>query len=195
MRLFLQDGPARLQILNRSFVREFRDLGAAREFLRPLLASDGNLAAVRRAIGYEHAQAWSNEDLLEQLARRIVGEGLQIVSCADSHLAAIQGTFQEAAAQAAAQQQEAQQSTPLQDEQAAQQQPAAAETHYIEIELLDDDGKPVANEMYLVELPDGTQRTGVTDGDGRARISGIDPGTAKVSFPNLDKSAYTPGGG
>jgi len=190
MRLFLQDGPARIQILSRSNVREFRDVGAAREFLRPLLANDGNVAAIRRAIGYEQ-QLLSNQDLLEQLASRIVHEGLQIVSCADGYLAAIQGTFTEAAAQAATPQQQAT-TTPAQDEEAAQEQPAAAETHWIEIEAVDEDGNPVPNEMYVIELPDGTQRTGVTDGDGKARVSGIDPGTAKVSFPNLDKGSYEP---
>lgn len=190
MRLFLQDGPARIQILSRSNVTEFRDVGAAREFLRPLLSNEGNVAAIRRAIGFEQ-QLQSNQDLLEQLASRIVHEGLQIVSCADGYLAAIQGTFTEAAAQAAVQSQEPA-TTPLQDEEAQQSRPPASETHWIEIELLDDDGKPVPNEAYVVDLPDGTQSTGVTDGDGKARVSGIDPGTAKVSFPNLDKSAYKP---
>lgn len=184
MRLFLQDGPARLQILSRSFVREFRDVGAAKDFLRPLLAHEGNLAATRRAIG-------DDPDLLDQLARRVVAEGLQIVSCADGYLAAIQGTFTEAAAQAATPQQQAQ-TTPLQDEEAAEQPPPPDEVHYIEIELIDDEGKPVANEAYVIELPDGTQRTGRTDGMGRAKITGIDPGTAKVSFPDLDKKAYEP---
>lgn len=183
MRLFLQDGPARLQILSRSFVREFRDVGAAKDFLRPLLAHDGNLIAARRAMGLDGG------DLLDQLAKRIVGEGLQIISCADSYLAAIQGTFTETASQAATQQAQTT-TTPLQDEQAAQEQPAAEETHFIEIELVDDDGKPVANASYVIELPDGSQRTGRTDGEGKAKITGIDPGTAKVSFPDFDKTAY-----
>jgi len=188
MRLFLQDGPARLQILSRSHVREFRDVGAAREFLRPLLATEGNVAAIRRAVGYEHANAFGDHDLLDHLARRIVHEGLQIVSCADGYLAAIQGTFTSQAATTATQETAA--TTPLQDEEAAATTATPEETHFIEIELVDDDGNPVANEAYVVELPDGTQKTGRTDGGGRAKISGVDPGTAKVSFPDLDKSAY-----
>lgn len=188
MRLFLQDGPARLQILSRSYVREFRDVGAAREFLRPLLSTAGNVSAIRTAVGYEHANAYGDHDLLEHLAKRIVSEGLQIVSCADGYLAAIQGTFTSQAAQTTPQQQTA--TTPLEDEQAAATTPVLEETHFIEIELIDDDGKPVANEAYLIELPDGSQKTGRTDGAGRAKITGVDPGTAKVSFPDLDKSAY-----
>jgi hypothetical protein len=191
MRLFLQDGPARLQILSRSHLREFRDAGAAREFLRPLLAHPGNAAAVRRAVGYEHAERWSDQELLEQLAALIVADGLQIVSCADGYLAAIQGTFTESAAQSAPAAQQ-QKTTPLQDEEAAQKPPPPEEKHFIEIELVDDEGKAVANESYVIELPDGSKRTGRTDGEGRARIDGVDPGTAKVSFPDLDKSGYKP---
>lgn len=197
MRLFLQDGPARLQILSRSHVRELRDLGAARELLRPLLSHPGNRTAARAALGA--GTTWSDQELLEQLARRMVQEGLLIVSCADSWLSSIQGTFQAAAAggaPAAA----PPPSTPLQDEEAAKaaKPPAAAEPepeHWIEIELLDDEGKPIAGERYFVEMPDGSSLSGRTDGQGRARVDGVDPGTARVSFPDLDKKLYQPGGG
>lgn len=200
MRLFLQDGPARLQILSRSHVREFRDVGAAREFLRPLLAHPGNRAAVRSAFAGELTRGalWSDPELLEHLARRMVQDGLQIVSCADSYLAALQGTFTDSAAAAGASQAAAAaKTTPLQDEEAAKQDKPAQEPeeeHWIEIELLDDEGKPLAGERYFVELPDGSSLSGTTDGQGRARVEGVDPGTAKVSFPDLDKKLYQPGG-
>jgi hypothetical protein len=196
MRLFLQDGPGRLQILSRSQVREFRDAGAARELLRPLLAQPGNLAAVRSALTSEHAAAaapsWSEQELLEHLAGRLVSEGLLVVSCADSYLASLQGTSQAAAAAASP----PPQTTPLEDEQAAKEEKPAqepVEQHWIEIELLDDAGKPVAGELYFVELPDGSSLSGRTDAQGRARVEGVDPGTAKVSFPDLDKKMYEPG--
>lgn len=197
MRLFLQDGPARLQILSRSHVREFRDVAIAREFLRPLLAQAGNRTAIWTALALESrisgAPAVGDHDLVDYLARRIVSEGLQVISCADSHLTAIQGTFTEAAAAAAeAEAAPAATTTPLQDEEAAAAEAAKEpeEKHWIEIELLDDDGKPVANEAYLIELPDGSKVTGRTDGEGRARLVNIDPGTAKVSFPDLEKDAH-----
>jgi hypothetical protein len=177
MRLFLHDGPGHLQIVSPSQVLEFRDLGAASDFLRPLLADPGNIAAVEREIG-------SIGDITEELARRIVAEGLQIVCCVERLSRSAPG----ATAQPA-------QTTPLQDEQAAPTQPAATPEHFIEVELVDDAGKPVANEAYLIELPDGTQRTGRTDGAGRVRLTGIDPGTAKISFPDLDKNAYVPDSG
>ncbi|HEX9983259.1 MAG TPA: carboxypeptidase-like regulatory domain-containing protein [Thermoanaerobaculia bacterium] len=197
MRLFLQDGPARLQILSRSHIREFRDVGAARDFLRPMLLHPGNRTALRHALGAMPVS--SDQELLEELAHRMVAEGLQVVSCADSYLASLQGTFTEAAAAAspavAAQQQQQEQSTPLQDEQAAKEEQAAQqsdEQHWIEIELLDDDGQPIADEAYLVELPDGSKKTGRTDASGKARVDGVDPGTAKVSFPDLDQKLYDP---
>jgi hypothetical protein len=196
MRLFLQDGPARLQILSRSHIREFRDVGAARDFLRPMLLHPGNRTALRSVLGAMPVS--SDQELLEELARRMVAEGLQVVSCADSYLASLQGTFTEAAAAASAgtaAATEQPQTTPLQDEQAAKEEQATQqsdEQHWIEIELLDDEGQPIADEAYLVELPDGSKKTGRTDASGKARVDGVDPGTAKVSFPDLDQKLYDP---
>jgi len=193
MRLFLQDGPARLQILSRGHMRELRDLGSARELVRPLLSHPGNRAATRAALG--SGTAWSDQELVEQLARRMVQEGLLVVSCADSWLSSIQGTFQ-AAAGGARPQQQPPRTTPLQDEEAAKQgkpPPRPEQKHWLEIELLDDEGKPIAGELYFVELPDGSKLSGRTDSQGCARVEDVDPGTAKVSFPDLDKTMYEPG--
>jgi hypothetical protein len=183
MQVLLHDGTAHVQIVPRSRIREFRDPAAALEFLRPLMLSARNLAAVRAAAGA--AAAASDADVAGELARRIVAEGLQVVRCGDELLGA--GAASTVSSQQAAA------STPLQDEEAAAaDQAPPAETHWIEIELLDDAGKPVANELYVVELPDGSAIQGRTGSDGRARVDGVDPGTAKVSFPDLDKSSYTP---
>ena len=202
MRLFLQDGPARLQILSPSHMRHFRDVAAAREFLRPLVANAGNALAIRRAL--EPDAIVRDVDLLDELARRVVDEGLLVVSCADTYLASIQGTLTESsaatsAAAAAAQQTAA--TTPLQDEEAAQEassaatEAAAEEAHFIELELKDDEGRPVPNAAYFVELPDGSTKSGRTDASGYARIDGVDPGTAKISFPEPDQDSTTAGGG
>ncbi len=184
MRLLFHRGSTHVQILPRHDIREFRDAGAARDFLRPLLADPLNLAAARHALGTLPPDG----DILEELAGRIVAEGLQVVACGESYFAALQGTFEATAASSTAQ------TTPLQDEEAAQAQqqnaPAADEKHFIEIELVDDDGNPVAGEAYFVELPDGSSRSGRTGGDGKARIEDVDPGTAKISFPDLDKKGY-----
>jgi type VI secretion system secreted protein VgrG len=63
-------------------------------------------------------------------------------------------------------------------------------THWIEIELVDEEGKPVTGEPYKITLPDGKVADGTTDSKGRAKIPNIDPGQCQVTFPNLDKDAW-----
>jgi len=65
--------------------------------------------------------------------------------------------------------------------------------HWIEIKLVDEAGKPVPGEPYQITLPDGsTIADGTLDEKGFARVDNIDPGTCKVTFPNLDKDAWKP---
>jgi len=66
-------------------------------------------------------------------------------------------------------------------------------THWIEIALVGEDGKPLPGEPYRITLPDGsTVADGTLDEKGRARVEKIDSGTCKVTFPNLDKEAWEP---
>ncbi len=58
--------------------------------------------------------------------------------------------------------------------------------HWIAIELVDENGKRVPYEDYRITLPDGTPFEGSLDDKGRARITGIDSGNCKVSFPKRD---------
>jgi type VI secretion system secreted protein VgrG len=65
--------------------------------------------------------------------------------------------------------------------------------HWIEIELLDEDDNPVPGEPYRITLPDGTTLAdGTLDDKGWARVDHIDPGTCQVTFPRLDKDAWSP---
>lgn len=57
---------------------------------------------------------------------------------------------------------------------------------WIEIVLVDDEGSPVANARYRLELPDGSAKLGALNRNGHAFINGIDPGTCKVTFPDFD---------
>lgn len=61
---------------------------------------------------------------------------------------------------------------------------------WAEIELVDQDGDPVPNVRYLLELADGTRRPGTLDVNGRAHIKDLDPGTYKVSFPDFDGTEW-----
>jgi type VI secretion system secreted protein VgrG len=64
---------------------------------------------------------------------------------------------------------------------------------WIEIQLNDEDGKPIPGEPYKITLPDGTTiADGTLDDKGFARVDNIDPGTCQVTFPNLDKDTWEP---
>lgn len=62
---------------------------------------------------------------------------------------------------------------------------------WIEIELVDEEKQPVPGERYKITLPDGEKiAEGTLDEKGFARVEGIDPGTCKITFPDLDKEAW-----
>ena len=62
--------------------------------------------------------------------------------------------------------------------------------HWIEIELLDQDGSPVPYEEYTIKTPGNPPVTGLLDEQGFARIENIqDPAECEVTFPNLDRDA------
>jgi len=67
---------------------------------------------------------------------------------------------------------------------------SASALTWIEIELVDSDGRPVSGERYRITLPDGSVYERSLDARGFARVDGIDPGTCKVTFPNLHKSSW-----
>ncbi len=56
---------------------------------------------------------------------------------------------------------------------------------WLEVKLLDRDGSPMANEHYVLTLPDGATREGDLDADGRAKLEELPPGPCRVRFPNV----------
>lgn len=67
---------------------------------------------------------------------------------------------------------------------------SSVKKHWVEIALVDDNGDPVAGQAYSISLPNGQVTTGTLDSKGLARVEGIDPGSCKVTFPDLDKSTW-----
>jgi hypothetical protein len=61
---------------------------------------------------------------------------------------------------------------------------------WIEIAVVDDGGRPVANVGYRIVCPDGNVRTGTTDRSGRAREEGLVAGQCRVTFPEVDDAAW-----
>ena len=65
------------------------------------------------------------------------------------------------------------------------------ETHWVEIELLGEDDKPIPGETYRIQLSDGTLvKEGSLDMQGKARVDKIEPETCLVSFPNLGDGSW-----
>ena len=65
------------------------------------------------------------------------------------------------------------------------------EEHWIEIELLYEDGTCVAGAKYLIVTPDKQEKAGVTNAYGRARVDGIPvAGQCKISFPEIEGEAW-----
>lgn len=52
------------------------------------------------------------------------------------------------------------------------------------IELVDDGGRPLVGQRFVIELSDGSERIGVTDAQGCAELD-LKPGGATVRFPDL----------
>lgn len=55
---------------------------------------------------------------------------------------------------------------------------------WIELELKERDGTPIANARYVVRFADGTEREGSLDENARARLEDIPPGPYRVDFPD-----------
>jgi hypothetical protein len=62
---------------------------------------------------------------------------------------------------------------------------------WIEIELLDEKDNPIPNEKYVIDLADGSQKTGTLDSKGFTRIEDIPPGAFFVSYPALENTDQT----
>jgi len=67
-----------------------------------------------------------------------------------------------------------------------------AKRSWIVVELLSDDGRPMAGESVRLDLPDGSSYSGALDRNGRLRLEGIDPGMCQVSFPDWDGRDWRP---
>lgn len=67
-----------------------------------------------------------------------------------------------------------------------------AKTSWIEVQLVDENGKGIAGQAFVVTAPDGCDYSGTTDEKGVGRVDGIDPGSSDVTFPDLDKDAWVP---
>jgi hypothetical protein len=63
-------------------------------------------------------------------------------------------------------------------------------TSWIEIKRADEKGEPVPGEKHRIESLDDSVAESGLDHKGFARVDDIEPGTAKIMFPELDMDAW-----
>ncbi len=62
--------------------------------------------------------------------------------------------------------------------------------HWIEIILVDNEGKPMPGVKYRITPPGGNPVEGRLNEHGQAGLYNIDPGNCKITFPDLDQDAW-----
>ncbi len=77
----------------------------------------------------------------------------------------------------------------------ADEDQAEDEASWVEIELVDQNGLPVAGEAWELISPSGKTYSGSLDANGRSHVAVDQPGTCQVSFPRLDRRAWSRTGG
>jgi hypothetical protein len=68
---------------------------------------------------------------------------------------------------------------------------AKAVKTWIEMEVVDDLGRPMPGLEYVCMLPNGAIERGMLDGNGRVRFDGIEPGSCAFSLPALDQETWS----
>ena len=71
-------------------------------------------------------------------------------------------------------------------------QPCEDQKTWVEVQLVDDDGAPVPDRAYRVQLPDGSLMTGTLDSEGKVRFDSIIPGTCQIEFPDIHSREWKP---
>jgi hypothetical protein len=61
---------------------------------------------------------------------------------------------------------------------------------WVEIILVDAEGNPVPGVKYRITPPGGAPVEGRLNEHGQAGVYGIEPGSCKITFPDLDKDAW-----
>ncbi len=67
-------------------------------------------------------------------------------------------------------------------EEKPEDKPAEGDT-FVDLKVIDDAGKPFANQSFLLIFAKGGERKGKTDAEGRISIQGVPSGDAELSFP------------
>ena len=192
MRRVLRRGSQTIELIPRhetptaDTVLVFHDTLSALDFLHTFMYDPLSMMTLRSSLTEElpstDLAGLDDQEVLEQLASRLVYGNLRIVPFAPSQPAIQAG----GAAQA----------TPAVEEEEEEEQAAGAaaeqRTSWVGIKLVDEEGSPAAGEKYRIVLPNGSIREGQLDASGQVRINDIEPGTCQVSFPDLNSTSGHP---
>ena len=163
---------------------EFRDPLSALDFLHTFMPDPLSMMTLRHSLTEvltsTNIAGLDDQEVLEQLAGRLVDGSIRVMPFAPSQPTIQGGGHAQTATDVAEKEEEEEQATPTAVEQ---------RTSWIEIKLIDEESSPIMGEKYRIVLPDGSITEGQLDSDGKARIEGINPGTCKVSFPELNARA------
>jgi hypothetical protein len=66
----------------------------------------------------------------------------------------------------------------------------AEKKHWVEIELVGEDDRPIPWEPYEITLPGGSRLSGFLDAKGKARVECPEGGPCTISFLELDTDAW-----
>jgi hypothetical protein len=165
----------------------FRDLGSVRRALRPLLSSERGLTVLRDALAgtalFMNPGRLARHEVLDACAREIVHQSLWLIVGPPAQR---EGTPLGPAGEAPP--------APVPESGPETRGPRVTHrlhpTSWIQIELYGEDGEPIPRERYRITLPDGHVSRGRLDGNGRARVDPLEPGTCYVTFPDLDEEAW-----
>jgi len=170
---------------------EWWDASLLAELARLAYADPIAMADLRRMVADEglnahFVQLMSESELLREVAHLVARQHLRAIMCRSVRVTA------SAPAPAAEERGAAFPIAEALARRAGQELSAKKVKTWIQIELVDQDGKPVPNEKYRLVLPDGTVQEGKLDENGQAGADGIDPGTCKVSFPDIHAKEWNP---
>jgi hypothetical protein len=179
MRRCLQSGGYKFEILDRNeSILSFHDIAAATAFFDRMRSDEAQVAVLRQLLApyTRDVKRLDARGVIREFAALVVSGRIRIIRSAQF---AESGSGEEPPAQE-------------QPSQAASR-PAPARTSWIEINLVDEKGNPVAGEEYRIKLPDGSVTTGKLDSFGHAEHYGINPGNCEISFPGLDPGNWESG--
>ncbi|RLU07358.1 hypothetical protein CS078_18955 [Pseudomonas prosekii] len=64
------------------------------------------------------------------------------------------------------------------------------EKTFVEFQLLDEKDKPIANEEFVLTLPDGNVISGALDSNGFVHVANVPRGSCSIKFPKLEDTEY-----